>query len=363
MERNYIAGVVFYKRSTSLTGRISGRAVNSCDTEKACYRFESTLMHAFRSILLVVTRQHTSDMELQQAFRLALDNRATLLIALFDQSLETLHHLQFIPLEKRLEDHLRQQLAEELEQLKALAWEQGIEVETLIVPGRPRLAIHKVIKEYHIDLVVKLADASGALARKQLTGNDLALLRKCPVPILMMADREQLPDFNGKVMVAMDAGNPDSGAHDLNRTLLQYGVYLASQENAALHLVSVWNVPLGRRSLKTLSDEELYELQEITQRRYHNKLQEIMQEVGVKESDDKPPVTVHLLQGNPAAGIQQLANELNVDVIVMGTLGRHKEGILVGNTAENIMNSIYCSILAVKPEGFISPLATEAASR
>lgn len=319
-------------------------------------------MHAFRSILLAVTRQHTSDMELQQAFRLALDNRATLLITLFDQSLETLHHLQFIPLEKRLEDHLRQQLEDELERLKAMAWEQGIEAETLIVPGRPRQAIHKVIKEHHIDLVIKLADASGALTRKQLTGNDLALLRKCPVPILMMADRDQLPDFNGKIMVAMDAGDPDSDAHDLNRTLLQYGVYLASQESSALHLVSVWNVPLGKRSLKTLSDEELYELQEITQRRYHNKLQELMQEVGVKESDEKPQVSIHLLRGNPAFEIQQLANELNVDVIVMGTLGRHKEGILVGNTAENIMNSIYCPILAVKPEGFVSPLAAEAAS-
>ena len=157
-------------------------------------------MHAFRSILLAVTRQHTSDMELQQAFRLALDNRATLLIALFDQSLETLNHLQFIPLEKKLEDHLRQQLEDELERLKAMAWEQGIEAETLVVPGRPRQAIHKVIKDHHIDLVIKLADASGALTRKQLTGNDLALLRKCPVPILMMADRDQLPDFSGKII-------------------------------------------------------------------------------------------------------------------------------------------------------------------
>ncbi len=317
-------------------------------------------MHAFRSILLAVTRQHTSELELYQAFRLALDNRATLLIALFDQSLEALHHLQFIPLEKRLEDHLRQQLADELEHLKALAWEQGIEAKTLIVLGRPRQAVYRVIKEHNIDLVIKLADAGGTLMRKQLTGNDLALLRKCPVPILMMADRDQQPDSHGKIIVAMDVGDPDSDAHDLNRTLLQYGVYLASQERAELHLVSVWNVPLTRRSLKTLSDEELYELQEITQRRYHNKLQEMMQEVGVKENDERLSVVTHLLRGNPATEIQQLVNELNADVMVMGTLGRRKEGILVGNTAETVINSIYCSILAVKPEGFISPLAETA---
>lgn len=319
-------------------------------------------MHAFRSILLAVTRQHSSDLELHQAFRLARDNRATLLIAMFDQSLETLHYLQFIPLEKKLEDHLRQQLEDELERLKALAWEQGIDAKTLIVPGRPRQAVYQVTKEHHIDLVIKLADASGTLTGKQLVGNDLALLRKCPVPILMMTDRGQQPSFHGKIMVAMDVGDPDSNAHDLNRTLLQYGIYLAIQEQAELHLVSVWNVPLARRSLKTLSDEELYELQEITQRRYHNKLQEVMQEVGIKESDEQLSISTHLLKGNPATEIQQLVSELNVDMIVMGTLGRNKEGIFVGNTAETLLNSIYCSILAVKPEGFISPLAETASN-
>ncbi|WP_067516796.1 universal stress protein [Endozoicomonas ascidiicola] len=312
-------------------------------------------MHAFRSILLAITRQHTSEMELRQTFQLARDNRATLLIAIFDHSLETFHHLQFIPLEQKLEDHLRQQLEEELERLKAQAWEHGIEAQTTIVYGRPRQTIHEVIREHSIDLVIKLADASGALSRKQLTGNDLALLRKCPVPILMMADREQLPEFSGKIMVAMDVGNADSEVHTLNRTLLKYGIYLAAQEQSELHLVSVWSIPLRKGALNTLSDEELYELHEITQRRYHNKLKELMEEEGLNK-EEQLNVSIHELHGKPAPEIQQLSNKLNVDVIVMGTMSRPRKGILVGNTAENIMNSIYCSILAVKPEGFISPL-------
>lgn len=309
-------------------------------------------MHAFRSILLVVTRQHTSDMELQQAFRLALDNRASVLIALFDHSIEVMHRLQFLPLEKKLEALFRQQLEEELVRLKEVAWDNGVNAQTLVVSGRPRQHIHEVIEEHRIDLVIKLADSTGALTHNQLTGNDLALLRKCPVPILMMADREQLPDATGKILVAIDAGDPDSGAHELNRKLLQYGLYLAAQEAAELHLASVWNLPVGKRSLKTLSDEELYELQEITQRRHQCKLEEIMKEMGISDNE----VSVHLLKGSPSAEIQKLANNLNVDVVVMGTLGRHSEGVWVGNTAENIMNGVYCSILAVKPEGFVSPL-------
>lgn len=316
-------------------------------------------MHAFRSILLAVTHLHTSELELQQAFRIASDNRARLIIAAFDNSLEALQKLQFLPLEKKIEGILRKQLEEELERLKELAWQKGISAETTIVSGRPRQVLYPLLQEYHVDLVIKLADSSGALTRNQLTGNDLAILRKCPVPVLMMADRNQLPDFSSKIMVAVDAGAPDARAHDLNIKLLQYGVYLAAQENAELHLVTVWNLPVGKRSLQTLSDEELYELQEITRKRYHRKLEKVMIDVGVQENNPDLPVQEHILKGRPSIEIQRLANLLNVDLIVMGTLGNHKKGFLIGNTAENILNSIYCSILAVKPEGFISPMGSD----
>ena len=311
-------------------------------------------MHAFRSILLAVTHLHTSDLELKQAFRLASDNRARLIIAMFDNSLETMRKLQFLPLEKKLEQHLKKQLEEELAHLKALAWDEGVKAETLIVSGRPRLAMYSVLEQYHIDLVIKLADTSGGLTRNQLTGNDLAILRKCPVPVLMMADRDQAPGFTGKVMVAVDAGDPDIDAQELNSRLIRYGIYLAAQEQAELHIVSVWNLAVGKRSLQTFSDEELYELQEITRKRHHHKIEKMMVDVGVKDSRQPVPVEVHVLKGKPSVEIQKLANMINVDFIVMGTLGRQRKGILIGNTAENILNSVYCSILAIKPSGYVS---------
>ena len=284
------------------------------------------------------------------------DNRARLIIAAFDNSLEALQKFQFLPLEKKFEGILRRQLEEELEKLKKMAWQEGVSAETRIVSGRPRQVLYPLLREYHVDLVIKLADGSGALARNQLTGNDLALLRNCPVPVLMMADRNQLPDLSGRIMVAADVGDPDDRAFDLNKKLVEYGLYLAAQESAELHLVTVWNLPVGKRSLQTLSDEELYELQEITRKRYQRKLEKITIEVGIKKSKPAFPVHTHVLKGKPSVEIQRLANQVDVDLIVMGTLGHHKKGFLIGNTAENILNSVYCSILAVKPEGFVSPL-------
>ncbi|MDB2384664.1 universal stress protein [Endozoicomonas sp.] len=312
-------------------------------------------MHAFRNILLAITRTHTTDMEFHQVFKLAADNRAHLHVALFDNSLDVMHKLQFLPMEKQLEAMLLEQLEEELSRIKTLAWDQGLSAETHIVPGRPRESILKVVDDWNCDLVIKLADPSGAFARNQLTGSDLALIRKCPVPILMMADRGQVPSFSGKIMVAIDAGNPNEGAAELNQGLLQYGIYLATQEQAELHCVSVWDLPVGKRALRILSDEELYELQETTRKRYRRKQTELMGEFGIKE-EGQNNVNMHLLKGQPSHEIQRLANELEVDLIVMGTLGRHSQSVMIGHTAENILNGVYCSILAVKPDDYSSPL-------
>ena len=316
-------------------------------------------MHAFRSILIVVTHLHTSELELKQAFRLASDNHARLLIALFDYSLEAMRKLQFLPLEKKLENHLLRQLEDVLKQLKEQAWNEGINAETLIVSGRPRQNIYPLLEQHHVDLVIKLADSNGALGRNQLTGNDLAILRKCPVPVLMVSDRNQLPDLSGKIMVAVDAGDPDASVQQLNQKLIRYGVYLAAQEQAEMHIVSVWNIPSGRRVIQTLSDEELYELQEITRKRHRKKVDKMVLDAGVRSTSHLFPaaVQIHVLKGEPAEEIQKLANDVNVDLIVMGTLGQRKKGLLIGNTAENILNSVYCSILAIKPEGFVSPFA------
>ena len=47
---------------------------------------------------------------------------------------------------------------------------------------------------------------------------------------------------------------------------------------------------------------------------------------------------------------------------VMGTLSRSGvDGLLIGNTAERILRRLECSVLAVKPEGFRTPLRFEEA--
>ena len=60
-----------------------------------------------------------------------------------------------------------------------------------------------------------------------------------------------------------------------------------------------------------------------------------------------------LLDGDPATEIVRYAQEMNMDLIVMGTHGRSGlERLLMGSVAEKVMRQATCSVLVVKlPRG------------
>ena len=46
------------------------------------------------------------------------------------------------------------------------------------------------------------------------------------------------------------------------------------------------------------------------------------------------------------------------DLISIGTVGRSGvKGIVLGNTAERVLDTCDCSILTVKPDDYVSPIA------
>jgi universal stress protein E len=69
---------------------------------------------------------------------------------------------------------------------------------------------------------------------------------------------------------------------------------------------------------------------------------------------------VHLLEGEAGILIPKLAEEQQIDLIVMGTVARTGiEGYFIGNTAETVLNHASCSVLSVKPDGFVSPVKAD----
>ena len=74
----------------------------------------------------------------------------------------------------------------------------------------------------------------------------------------------------------------------------------------------------------------------------------------------EPEAEVHLVSGHAGEVLPTLADRLRADVIVMGTVARTGiSGLIIGNSAETMLRSVSCSVLAVKPNGHV-PAVTPA---
>jgi nucleotide-binding universal stress UspA family protein len=66
---------------------------------------------------------------------------------------------------------------------------------------------------------------------------------------------------------------------------------------------------------------------------------------------------VELVKGEPEDVIQHYVEERGIDLVVMGTVARTGiTGVLIGNTAERMIQRLRVSVLATKPAGFTSPV-------
>ena len=57
---------------------------------------------------------------------------------------------------------------------------------------------------------------------------------------------------------------------------------------------------------------------------------------------------VNVVIGTPALEIRRLAETLDVELIVLGTHGRHGLGLMLGSTANAVLHGAPCDVLAVK---------------
>ena len=72
----------------------------------------------------------------------------------------------------------------------------------------------------------------------------------------------------------------------------------------------------------------------------------VMKEKAAKYDID--PDRIHIKMGHPATEIRTVAEELQTDLIVMGTHGRHGLGRLLGSTANAVLHGVPCNVLVVR---------------
>jgi universal stress protein A len=61
-----------------------------------------------------------------------------------------------------------------------------------------------------------------------------------------------------------------------------------------------------------------------------------------------PPARQYLERGHAATQILRLADDKGVDLIVVGSHGRHGWRLLLGSTANGVLHGAHCDVLAVR---------------
>lgn len=63
---------------------------------------------------------------------------------------------------------------------------------------------------------------------------------------------------------------------------------------------------------------------------------------------DCPVKEIHILTGSTEDELHQLAEQLNADLIVVGSHGRHGIELLLGSTANGVLHGASCDVLAIR---------------
>lgn len=312
-------------------------------------------MKNYERILLIARPDLQRSPAMRQAGRLAQETGAALHMLLPDYSatLDLVSRLRGEDTPALHEAFLRNR-RDGLEAQAAELRASGITVTTEAVwTRRPIEEIVLHATEWNADLVVKDVELRSGVRRVLMKSLDWTLLRRCPEPLLLVHSEQLAPR---RIIVAVDvmAGAADA----LNAKIVEHALALAYACQAELHLAYAFQAitpletvaPMVGPALAGDVYDTLYQLH--------------------RESFDAfasaysvPAERRHFLAGGAAPALFNFAVDSSADVIVMGTTHRSRfERVLLGSTAEAILEHLPCNVLAIKPDGLAAALAEQAHS-
>jgi nucleotide-binding universal stress UspA family protein len=318
------------------------------------------VMKRFKNILLVCNFDAKQHMSVERAVSLAKQNEARLTVFSVVKELPAdvrMTITSMLPQELlELVIHDRQ---EKIDALAADMGQQGVDARTQVVTGTPFLEIvRQVLRDKH-DLVILAAEGKGGVKERLFGSTSMHLMRKCPCPVWVVkpAKREKYK----RILAAVDTASdfPDHERESLNPLIMQLASSLARMDGSEFHLVQVWSV-FAEGYLEVRGQMEansVTKLRKDTKRQYTRKLDSLLAGVDLKGI----VVHKHLPRSdNSSRVIVKLAKSKKIDLLVMGTVCRTGlAGFFIGNTAEKVLSEVDCSVLTVKPEGFVTPVTLE----
>ena len=321
-------------------------------------------MKRFKNILCIVNTDMQNTIAVEYAVKLAVKNHASLTVVevideippdttLFERTMSS------IDLQAEIISEHQNRLQELVSSL-----DHKTKIKTKVLTGILFLeVIYEVLRNRH-DLVFKTAE-SGVFLNRVFGSDDMHLLRKCPCPVWLV--KPESPKAYQTILAAVDVDDdypPDelNTRHLLIQQILKMASSLAISECAELHIIHAWLAKYEgamRGAFIARPEEEVASYVKSVKLRHALNLDEKIDKLE-KDILGRIKPKKHLIKGDPRREIPAFAKEIKADLVVMGTVARTGlSGFFMGNTAETILNQLDCSVLAIKPPGFVTPVTLD----
>lgn len=286
--------------------------------------------------------------------------KAALLAQALGAQLELFHAIsQPVPVDayssqglNRLLDTRRNRHMRQLETMAGPLRRLGISVTTTVEWDYPIYdAVIRGARRSRADLIVAGRHATRHAAPWVLRYADWELLRQSPVPVLLVkrTRRYRAP----VILAAVDPMHAFSKTAQLDGAILAMGKQLQDAMQGDLHVMHAY-VP----SPSGLTDRQLSvgnATQLIADRSAQRAQKLLDQTLRQGDMDQLHSDRRHLLPLHPVNSIPLLARRIGCDIVVMGAVSRSGlRRLVIGNTAERLLDALPCDVLVVKPAGFVS---------
>jgi universal stress protein E len=229
-----------------------------------------------------------------------------------------------------------------LGELVGRATAEGVDADLEVRFGKSWLEMIRLVMRDDHDLVLAGTRRLGAVKGFLMGSTGLKLLRLCPSPVWVTQPRN-----DSKIKSVLVA----HCLRTVGTLALEHGCAMADVHGAQLHVVHSLEFPkLDTPFPSVVSATTAAEIRAEAEETIQSQLAKYQL---------TPSPQVHIVADPPDIAIMQHIETFGIELLVMGTIARTGiAGFFTGNTAERLLPQIPCSVLALKPPEFVSPVTT-----
>lgn len=308
------------------------------------------MSNGYKKILLVTDGSPSAKSAEQTALKLALRDGAELIIA---DSIRFQGRVEkwLVRNAEEMYHSLEREKQACLDQKAAEFGKQGVrKTQTKLLHGKSSQQMTRLVIEQDCDLLIRYRKGIDSRQGGLLGTTALNLLRICPCPVLLVKENQPL-DEDSRIVASVDIQDDDR----VNSAILEEAKRL-NGNTKSVGILYCWTL-FGHEMIKRRMNAESYhELVEEVAADHEADFDKFLTERGL----DKSLPDIDIRFGDPEFVIVPYVEEKSFDVTVMSTIAPNATvSRLLGSTIENVIGKLPSNLLAVKPQGFVSPVKLE----